>query len=140
MIEKEFIEKWSEKIAVALGEFPRDYCAASNVRKIEIEEKAIKLGSEFFGGIEILNSYGEPVLMTEDYDEAKFILYAFRFGKEIELPEDRAELKECVKNYEKKLDDFIREIKNDFEFHFEDKTVLLDVTNKIFRKLNLQRH
>ncbi len=140
MTEKEFIEKWSGKIAKELGKFPEDYGEITDSEKIEFNEKSLKLGSEFFGGIEILNAYGEPVRMATDYDEAKFILYAFRFSKKIDLPQNALEIKQCVKNYERKLDDFVRAIKEDFGFHFEDKTTLLDVTNKIFRKLNLQRH
>ena len=140
MTEREFVEKWANKISAELTEFPRGYGEISESTKIAFDEKTLKLGSEFFGDIEIVNSRGEQVFLAKNYTEAKFILYAFRFSNEITLPTDDKEIENCVKNYESSLDDFVREIKNDFEIHFEDKTALLEITNKIFKKLNLQRH
>ncbi len=140
MTEKEFIDKWSEKISGELSIFPSDYGDPGKTRVVKFDEKTLKLGSEFFGGMEIINSNGEPVYLAKDYDEAKFILYAFRFSKEIEIPEDENLMREIIKNYERKLDEFVHAVNKDFGLYFSDKSTLLEITNKIFRRLNLQRH
>ncbi len=140
MNERDFVEKWAAEISSDLGKFPQDYVNITNFKEVPIKAKALKIGSEFFGEIEILDSEGNVVYLTKSYAEAKFLLYAFRFSNRIFLPKDDNLISEAVKKYEKKLDGYIVEIKMDFGKYFSDSALLLELTNKIFRKLNLQRH
>jgi len=140
MTEKEFLDYYMRKITAELGVFPQDYCETTDLTEVEIKGRSLKLGSEFFGKIVLLNAEGEQVYLAENYEEAKFILYAFRFSPKIKLPRDAQAIRDCVKDYEKKLDAFVREIKEEIASRFGDKIEFTEVTNKIFRKLNLQRH
>ena len=140
MNERDFVEKWTAEISSNLGKFPDNYVNIANFKEISIKAKSLKIGLEFFGEIEILDSEGNVVYLAKSYTEAKFILYAFRFSNRIFLPEDENLISEAVKKYEKKLDRYIVEIKKDFGKYFSDNALLLELTNKIFRKLNLQRH
>jgi len=140
MNEKDFINKWIEKIESSFQIFPNDYVTTIEIENYEMPGKPIALGSELFGQFEIVDLEGNLVLQTDDYNFIKYVLYANRLKPEaIPKPTIDSEISRIVKEYETQLDSIVKEIKNELA-KLLPTSDFLRVSNQIFNALNLQRY
>ena len=140
MNEKDFINKWIEKIESSFQIFPNDYVTNIEIENYEMPGKPISLGSELFGQFEIVDLEGNLVLQTDDYNFIKYVLYANRLKPEaIPKPTIDSEISRIVKEYETQLDSIVKEIKNELA-KLLPTSDFLRVSNQIFNALNLQRY
>jgi len=140
MNEKDFINKWIEKIESSFQIFPNDYVTNIEIENYEMPGKPIALGSELFGQFEIVDLEGNLVLQTDDYNFIKYVLYANRLKPEaIPKPTIDSEISRIVKEYETQLDSIVKEIKNELTKLLPTSNSLR-ISNQIFNALNLQRY
>lgn len=141
MNEKEFVSTQSEKLkSWGIKIFPEDFCDLSNVKELNLPEKNLVLGKDFFGSFEITTTNGEPVLNVEDQSEAKFIVYSSKKrSKQIKIPNDSKLITESVKKYESYLDELLTKIKNDYQRENLETKNIGTVSGEIFKRLNLTR-
>jgi hypothetical protein len=137
--EKEFISRYIKKHSETISNiFPDDFTNLTETEKLEVPNKTLVLGSEFFGAIEILTTEGTPVLQAESIHKAKYIVYANlnRRGNII-IPKNEVEIKTAVENYEKHLDWILLDIEEELSKELPDSRNIHSITNAIFLKLNL---
>ncbi|MHB8579026.1 MAG: hypothetical protein ACYDA4_04090 [Ignavibacteriaceae bacterium] len=142
MNEKKFITEWVTKLSEeGLKEFPGDFLKTDEVKTINLPEKTLVVGQEFFGSFEILTTDGKSVHHAPDYIEAKYFIYANRTKpKEILLPAKKEKILETITLYQEYLDTLIRHIESDYKKSFPNTKNSSYVVNEIFRHLNLVRH
>ncbi|HSP87152.1 MAG TPA: hypothetical protein VLN45_03410 [Ignavibacteriaceae bacterium] len=138
---KEFISSWVSKLASAnIKNFPADFISLTNFTELKLPGKTLLIGEEFFGKYEIITPDGNSVLHTENYLQAKFILYANRNTPELILiPKDESKIKNAVQKYESYIDSIIKEIEIDYKKTLPEEKNSKTVVNEIFRQLNLVR-
>jgi len=139
--EKEFITTQIEKIkSDGIKIFPEDFCDLSDIKEINLPEKNLVLGKDFFGSFEITATNGEAVLNVEDQSEAKFIVYSSKKrAKQIKIPKDSKLITESIEKYESYLDELLTKIKNDYrKENLQVKSIGI-ISGEIFKKLNLTR-
>ncbi len=142
MTEKEFISQYINKHYETSSKiFPDDFTNLTDTEKLEMPNKTLVLGNEFFGAIEILTTEGTPVLQADNIHKAKYIVYAnFNRSGNIIIPKSEYEIKTAVENYEKHLDWILLDIEEELKTKLPDSRNLHSVTNEIFLKLNLVRY
>ena len=141
MNEKEFITTQIEKIkSDGIKIFPEDFCDLSDIKEINLPEKNLVLGKDFFGSFEITATNGEAVLNVEDQSEAKFIVYSSKKrAKQIKIPKDSKLITESIEKYESYLDELLTKIKNDYrKENLQVKSIGI-ISGEIFKKINLTR-
>ena len=141
MSEKDFIFSKSKDISLSGSKsFPIDFSNSKNLTTIEVPEKVLLLGKEFFGSYEVSSATGDFVLTFNNEFEAKYVVYASQSRKnKIKIPPDLIAIKKAVEDYEKYLDQILQEIKKDYLKKFSNEKNLTSVANEIFKKLNLTR-
>lgn len=139
---KEFEKKWIHKIEKELlKKFPDEFISISDTTTIQMPQKALSIGSEFFGNYEIIDSAGNTIFTFDNYFKVKYILYANRLKpKEILIPNDLAKITSAVKEYERLLDSFLREIERSYKIEFPESKFFEKISANIFSALNLQRY
>ena len=139
---KEFVSQYIKKHNESLTrKFPDDFIIPTVKEKIELPQKTLVLGNEFFGQHEILTTEGSSVLLAENIYKAKYIIYAGKDRRRsVLIPKDYIELKSGVESYEKYLDSILMDIKENFEKNFPESPDINSVLNEIFSKLNLIRY
>ena len=139
MTEKEFISQYINKHYKTSSKiFPDDFTNLTDTEKLELPQKTLVLGNEFFGVVEILTTEGTPVLQAENIHKAKYIVYAnLNRSGNIIIPKSEYEIKTAVENYEKYLDWILLDIEEELKKKLPDSRNLHSVTNEIFLKLNL---
>ena len=141
MSEKDFIFSKSRELYLnGIKNFPVDFINSKNTKIIEVPEKELVLGKEFFGSYEVSTIAGDFVLTFSDALQAKYIVYASKNRKDkIKIPKEPDNIKAAVENYEKYLDQLLQEIKKDYLVRFSSGKNFTFVSNEIFKKLNLTR-
>lgn len=141
MNEKDFIFSKSKDLSLSgLKNFPKDFSNSKKLRTIDVPEKVLVLGKEFFGSFEVTSTSGDFTMTFQDESEAKYIVYASQNRKDkIQLPIEMDALNKAVEDYEKYLDDLLQEIKNEYHRKVINGKNLTAVSNEIFKKLNLTR-
>lgn len=141
MNEADFIFSKSKEFQLAgIKEFPLDFIDKKNLSEIEVPDKVLVLGKEFFGSYEVTSATGDFVLSFTNESEAKYIVYGSRNRKnKIKIPRDQVSIQKSVDEYEKYLDKLLLEIKNDYLRKFNNGKNFTSVSNEIFKKLNLAR-
>ena len=142
MTEKEFIFRYINIHTETKNKiFPDDFTNLSDTEKLEIPNKTLVLGTEFFGAVEILTTEGTPILQAESIHKAKYILYSnLNRSGNVVIPKDEQEIKTAVEKYEKHLDWILLNIEEELSKELPDSRNLHSVTNEIFLKLNLVRY
>ena len=142
MTEKEFISQYINKHSETKGKiFPDDFTNLTDTEKLELPQKTLVLGNEFFGVVEILTTEGTPVLQADNIHKAKYIVYAnLNRSGNIIIPKNEHDIKTAVENYEKHLDWILLDIEEELNKELPDSRNLHSVTNEIFLKLNLVRY
>ena len=141
MSEADFIFSKSKELKLAgIKEFPLDFIDKKNLSELEVPDKVLVLGKEFFGSYEVTSATGDFVLSFTNESEAKYIVYGSRNRKsKIKIPRDQVSIQKSVDEYEKYLDKLLLEIKNDYLRKFSNGKNFTSVSNEIFKKLNLAR-
>jgi hypothetical protein len=137
--EKEFISQYINKHYKTSSKiFPDDFTNLTDTEKLELPQKTLVLGNEFFGVVEILTTEGTPVLQADNIHKAKYIVYAnLNRSGNIIIPKSEYEIKTAVENYEKYLDWILLDVEEELKTKLPDSRNLHSVTNEIFLKLSL---
>ena len=141
MSEKDFIFSKSKELELTgIKNFPIDFTNSKKFNAIQVPEKELVLGKEFFGSFEVSAITGEFVLTLNNKFEAKYIVYASKNRKrEVKIPVELESIKSAVESYEKYLDQLLLEIKKDYLARFKNGKNITSVSSEIFKKLNLTR-
>lgn len=141
MNEKDFIFSKSKDLSLSgLKNFPQDFTFSKKINSIDVPEKVLSLGKEFFGSFEVTSATGDFVMTFQNEFEAKYVVYASQNRKNfINIPDDQSAVINAVKEYEKYLDNLLLEIKNEYQRKVNNGKNLTTVSNEIFKKLNLTR-
>ena len=141
MSEADFIFSKSKELQQSgIKQFPSDFIDRKKLSDIEVPDKVLVLGKEFFGSYEVTSATGDFVLSFTNESEAKFIVYASRNRKsKIKIPCDQVSINKSVDEYEKYLDNILLDIRNDYIKKFSNGKNFTSVSNEIFKKLNLTR-
>lgn len=141
MNEKDFIFSKSKDLLLSgLKNFPQDFTFSKKINSIDVPEKVLSLGKEFFGSFEVTSATGDFVMTFQNEFEAKYVVYASQNRKNlINIPADQSAVINAVKEYEKYLDNLLLEIKNEYQRKVNNGKNLTAVSNEIFKKLNLTR-
>lgn len=143
MTEKEFIQRWAQKIYDGkLVDFPLGKIEGTDYSEnISLPKKNLMIGSSFFDSYEIITPFGETVYQAEDYDQAKFIIYASRTKPEsISIPLNKEKVKEIISAYETKIDKLFKDIIKDFRKELPQGIDGTDTANSVFRLANIIRY
>lgn len=141
MNEKDFIFSKSKELQLSgLKCFPAAFTDLKKAQTLEVPDKQLILGKEFFGSFEVTTPSGDFVLTFSNETEAKYIVYAStnRINK-IKIPKEAESIKKVVEEYEKYLDTILQEIRKEYNKRFLTGKNLTLVSNSIFKKLNLIR-
>lgn len=141
MSEKDFIFSKSKDLSLSgLKNFPIDFVISKSLTIIEVPEKVLVLGKEFFGSYEVSSAAGDFVLKFNNLFEAKYVVYSsLHRKKQIKIPDELSNIKKSVEDYEQYLDGLLQEIKKDYLKKINNGKNLTSVSNEIFKKLNLTR-
>jgi len=139
--ETDFIFSKSKELSLSgIKNFPIDFISTKDLVEIDVPDKVLVLGKEFFGSYEVASATGDFVLTFSNEFEAKYIVYASRNRKsKIYLPRELTLIKKSVDDYEKYLDNLLIDIKKDYDKKINNGKNLGSVSNEIFKKLNLIR-
>lgn len=141
MTEKEFAKNWIATIQKQLRIFPDDFIGEVETINFPMPGKLLILGNQIFGGYEILTVEQDVFYQTEDFFQAKYILYANRNSpKIIKIPKEKVDLINAVQNYEKHLDEIFKKLRDDFKSTYPESQRLHFIFTEIMNKLNLQRY
>jgi len=139
--EKDFIYSKSKELSLSgLKSFPIDFIKLKGLNVIEVPDKVLVLGKEFFGSYEVSAATGNFVMTFSNESEAKYVVYASQSRKtKIKIPVDLITIKKVVENYEQYLDELLQEVKKDYLKKINNGKNFTSVSNEIFKKLNLTR-
>ncbi len=140
MTEKEFAQIWIEKIKKELKNFPGDFISGIECEVIPLPEKLLFMPPPFFNTYQITDESGETYFSTDDHFKAKYILYGNR-GKpgELKIPVRDLHIYEAVRDYEKHLDSFLKEMEKEFKHDFPASKGFKRISIQVFNSLNLTR-
>lgn len=140
-MEKEFIQRWIERLtSKELKNFP-DAFINSECSTIELPQKYLVLGPELFGSYELLDTDGKPHYQAPDMTYAKYVLYANRTKPAlINMPVSYDKVNETVKEYEKHLDSLVRMIYDDYKSVFPRSNNHVETASQIFSAIDLRRY
>ena len=141
MNEADFIFSKSKELSLSgIKNFPLDFINTKSFPVIDVPEKVLVLGKEFFGSYEVSSATGDFVLTLSSQAEAKYLVYASRNRtNKIKIPDDQKLTEKTVEDYEEYLDSILFEIKKDYQRKINNGKNVTSVSNEIFKKLNLVR-
>lgn len=141
MSEKDFIFSKSKDLSISgLKNFPIDFINPKSFNAIDVPDKVLVLGKEFFGSYEVSSATGDFILTFNNVFEAKYVVYASQNRKNnIKIPPDLISIKKAVEDYELYLDQLLQEIKKEYLKKINNGKNFTSVSNEIFKKLNLTR-
>jgi hypothetical protein len=139
--EKDFIFSKSKELQLSgLKSFPAAFTDLKQSQTIDVPDKQLLLGKEFFGSFEVTTPSGDFVLTFSNENKAKYIVYASTSRtNNVKIPKDLESIKKVVEDYEKYLDTILLEIRKEYTRRFPTGKNLTLVSNSIFKKLNLIR-
>lgn len=140
MTEKEFSQKWIEKIKAELKNFPDDFVHSDKLEEISLPGKILFLNPPLFGSYQLSDEAGDTFYSTDDMFRAKYVYYANRIKPDrIKIPVDQLQTYEAVRDYERYLDGFLKEMEKDFKQSFQKTKGFKIISSQIFSSLNLTR-
>ncbi len=139
-MEKLFIKNWIAKNSkLTEREFPKEFLIDCETQVLQMPEKNLIFGEQFFGQYQICDISGNVFFQEEDFYKSKYIVYANKNRpKEIHIPVELGNIEIVVKNYEKHLDTVIAAIKKEL-LKLQIKTSADEIVQQIFKSLNLSR-
>jgi hypothetical protein len=139
--EADFIFSKSKELSLSgIKNFPLDFINTNKLNEVDVPDKVLVLGKEFFGSFEVSSPNGDFIMTFTNEYEAKYIVYGSQNRKSrIKIPADLTSTKKSVEDYEKYLDQLLREIENDYQKKINRGKNFTSVSSQIFKKLNLTR-
>jgi len=139
--EADFIFSKSKELSLSgVKNFPLDFINTNKLNEVDVPDKMLVLGKEFFGSFEVSSPNGDFIMTFTNEYEAKYIVYSSQNRKSrIKIPADLTSTKKSVEDYEKYLDQLLREIENDYQKKINHGKNFTSVSSQIFKKLNLTR-
>jgi hypothetical protein len=139
--EADFIFSKSKELSLSgIKNFPLDFINTNKLNEVDVPDKMLVLGKEFFGSFEVSSPNGDFIMTFTNEYEAKYIVYGSQNRKSrIKIPADLTSTKKSVEDYEKYLDQLLREIENDYQKKINRGKNFTSVSSQIFKKLNLTR-
>ncbi|MEW6509143.1 MAG: hypothetical protein AB1432_15530 [Bacteroidota bacterium] len=140
MTEKEFIQKWVDKIKEELKRFPEDFVNSADFEEVSLPGKVLFLNPPLFGSYQLTDEAGDTFYSTDDMFRAKYVYYANRIKPvSVKIPVDPLKSYETVRDYERYLDGFLKEMEKDFKHTFQKTKGFKIISSQIFSSLNLTR-
>ncbi len=140
MTEKEFAQIWTERIKAELKNFPDDFITTAECEMVDLPGKILFLNPPFFGSYQITDESGSAIVSTDNHFKAKYILYANRTKPaQLKLPADEMHIYETVRDYERHLDSFLKEMEKDFKQYYPNSKAFKRISIQVFNSLNLTR-
>ncbi|KAF0149551.1 MAG: hypothetical protein FD143_2724 [Ignavibacteria bacterium] len=141
MTEKEFAAKWINKIRVELKKFPGDFLKNDECNTIKLPTKLLIFPPPIFNTYQIIEESGETVYSTDEHFKAKYVVYANRTRpNELQIPVKDLRTYEIVRDYEKHLDSFLKEMEIEFKNLFPNPKGFKRISLQVFNSLELIRH
>jgi hypothetical protein len=141
MTEKDFVAKWIDKIRVELKKFPADFVKDEECIAMQVPQKLFIFPPPLFNTYQIIDEAGETIYSTDDQYKAKFIIYANRSRPaEIKIPAKDLRVYEIVRDYEKHLDSFLKDMESDFKKLWPTSKGIHRISLQVFNSLDLLRH
>ena len=141
MTEKEFTEIWVEKIKNKLKSFPGDFLVKDDCEVQQLPGKALFMPPPLFNSYQVIDEAGETIYATNDQYRAKYVIYANRTKPtHINIPKTDLRVYEVVRDYEKHLDKFLKEMETDFKQYYPNSKSFKRISAQVFNTLNLLRH
>ena len=141
MTEKDFVAKWIEKIRVELKKFPADFIKSEECTVMPVPQKLFIFPPPLFNTYQIIDEAGETIFSTDDQYKAKYIIYANRIRpSEIKIPAKDLRVYEIVRDYEKHLDSFLKEMESEFKKLWPNSKAFHRNSLQVFNALDLLRH
>jgi hypothetical protein len=141
MTEKDFVAKWIEKIRVGLKRFPAEFIKDEECITLTVPQKLFIFPPPLFNTYQIIDESGEAIYSTDDQYRAKYIIYANRTRPaEIKIPSNDLRVYEIVRDYEKHLDSFLKEMEIDFKKLWPNSKAFHRNSLQVFNSLDLLRH
>ena len=141
MTEKEFISNWIEKIGQELKTFPDLFVITDNCEVINLPGKLLLLPPPLFGSYQITDEIGETVFSTDDHFKAKYVMYSNRNKlTELKIPRTDLHVYEAVRDYERHIDKFLKEMEKEFKEAFPKSRGIKSLFTQVFGSLNLTRY
>ncbi|MEW6195783.1 MAG: hypothetical protein AB1521_11570 [Bacteroidota bacterium] len=142
MTEKDFAARWIERIRIELKKFPDDFLKDNiECNTIALPGKMLLLPPPLFNSYQIIDENGETIFATDDHYKAKYIIYANRYRPiELRIPKTDLHVYETVRDYEKHLDTFLKEMELEFKKEFPNSKGFKRNSTQVFNTLNLTRH
>ncbi|MBM4171939.1 MAG: hypothetical protein FJ214_08745 [Ignavibacteria bacterium] len=140
MTEKDFIQKWVDKIKSELKKFPDDFVHSDNFETVSLPVKILFLNPPLFGSYQLTDEAGDTHYSTDDMFRAKYVYYASRMRPDsVHIPVDQLHTYETVRDYERYLDGFLKEMEKDFKQIFQKTKGFKIISAQVFSTLNLTR-
>jgi hypothetical protein len=140
MTEKEFAQIWTDKIKEGLKSFPDDFLTTAECEVIELPGKILFLNPPFFGSYQVTDDSGCAILSTDNHFKAKYVLYANRYKpSQLKIPLNEFQIYETVRDYEKHLDSFLKDMEKDFRQYYPNSKAFKRISIQVFNSLNLTR-
>lgn len=140
MTEKEFAQKWVDKIKGELKLFPEDFVSPTEFEEVTLPGKVLFLNPPLFGSYQLTDEIGDTFYSTDDMFRAKYVYYANRIKpNSVKIPIDQLKSYEAVRDYERYLDLFLKEMEKDFKHTFQKTKGFKIISSQIFSTLNLTR-
>ncbi len=141
MTEKEFTQRWIDKIKAELKDFPSDFISADECESLSLPGKILFLPPPLFNSYQIIDETGTTIYSTDEHFKAKYVFYSNRSKPaQLKIPTSDLRIYEAVRDYEKHLDTFLKEIETDFKNSFPNSKGFKRISAQIFNSLNLVRH
>lgn len=141
MTEKEFVSKWIDKIRVELKKFPGDFIKGEECTTLNLPPKLLIFPPPLFNTYQVIDESGETVFSTDENFKAKYVIYANRTRpKELQIPVNDLRIYEIVRDYEKHLDTFLKDMELEFKKLFQNPKGFKRISLQIFNSLDLIRH
>jgi hypothetical protein len=141
MTEREFISRWIEKIRVELKKFPVDFLGREECKTIALPQKLLIFPPPLFSTYQIIDENGETIFSTDEQFRAKYIIYANRSRPaELKIPVEDLKVYEKVRDYEKHLDTFLKDMEIDFKKKWPNSKGFNRISLQVFNSLDLIRH
>ena len=141
MTEKDFVAKWIDKIRVELKKFPNDFIKNAECTVMSVPQKLFIFPPPLFNTYQIIDEGGETIYSTDDQYRAKYIIYSNRSRPaEIKIPVKDLQVYEIVRDYEKHLDSFLKEMEAEFKKLWPTSKAFHRISLQVFNSLDLLRH
>jgi len=141
MTEKDFISNWVEKVGQEIKTFPDQFVKTEDCEVIALPGKLLFLPPPLFGSYQITDDIGETIFSTDDHFKAKYVMYSNKYKpKELKIPRKDLHVYEAVRDYERHIDAFLKEMEKEFKEAFPKSRGIKHLSTQVFGSLNITRY